>query len=162
MIARLASRKPRCHEALEGYVAAVGIIFAPPKGRRAIPARQSRAGRATQQLVLPRLSAISAPCTSAGRVQKRRGESCLRNRRLSMHSENTGSISAGSCPRRSTECPVGLLLQSRNRASDGQSRAGKFGEQRRRDNRSGNLVLPPFSARRSAQTLRIARDLDWP
>jgi len=28
---------------------------------------------ATQPLVLPRLSAISAPCTSAGRVQKRRG-----------------------------------------------------------------------------------------
>src|SRR5215472_17874254 len=68
----------------------------------------------------------------------------------------------GKLSARSTECPVGLLLQSRNRASDGQSRAGKFGEQRRRDNRSGNLVLPPFSARRSAQTLRIARDLDWP
>src|SRR5215470_14981371 len=43
------------------------------KGRRPIPARRSRAARATQPLVLPRLSAISAPCTSAGRVQKRRG-----------------------------------------------------------------------------------------
>ena len=43
------------------------------KGRRAIPARRSRAARATQPLVLPRLSAISAPCRSAGRVQKRRG-----------------------------------------------------------------------------------------
>jgi hypothetical protein len=32
-----------------------------------------RPRRATQPLVLPRLSAISAPCTSAGRVQKRRG-----------------------------------------------------------------------------------------
>jgi hypothetical protein len=43
------------------------------KGRRAIPARQSWAGRATQPLVLPRLSANWASCTSAGRVQKRRG-----------------------------------------------------------------------------------------
>src|SRR5215813_13914555 len=35
MIARLASRKPRCHEALEGYVAAVGIICpAPPTVKR--------------------------------------------------------------------------------------------------------------------------------
>src|SRR5262244_382250 len=31
----------------------------------------------------------------------------------------------GKLSARSTECPVGLLLQSRNRASDGQSRNGK-------------------------------------
>src|SRR5215813_7938514 len=43
---------------------------------------------------------------------------------LSMHSGNTGSISVGSCPRRSTECPVGLLRLSRNRASDGRSLIG--------------------------------------
>src|SRR5215831_16523705 len=41
MIARLASRKPRCHEALEGYVAAVGIICPPPTVKR--PARNSGA-----------------------------------------------------------------------------------------------------------------------
>jgi len=51
MIARLASRKLRCHEALEGYVAAVGIISPRPTVKR--PARNSGAAIAG----LPRLSA---------------------------------------------------------------------------------------------------------
>ena len=45
----------------------------PSKGRRASAARQSRTASCYTPLVLPRLSAISAPCTSADRVQKRRG-----------------------------------------------------------------------------------------
>src|SRR5262249_56471209 len=42
MIARLASRKPRCHEALEGYVAAVGIIC--PRSNRQKAGAQFRRG----------------------------------------------------------------------------------------------------------------------
>jgi hypothetical protein len=45
----------------------------PSKGRRAFRRGIRGPRRATQPLVLPRLSAISAPCTSADRVQKRRG-----------------------------------------------------------------------------------------
>jgi hypothetical protein len=55
----------------DSHFAIVGLPS--PKRRRAIPARQSRAASCYTTLVLPRLTAISAPCTSAGRVQKRRG-----------------------------------------------------------------------------------------
>ena len=42
------------------------------KGHRAIPARQSRAGRATRPLVLPRLSAIAACYAHMGRIEAAR------------------------------------------------------------------------------------------
>jgi hypothetical protein len=43
--------------------------------------------RATQPLALPRLSAISAPCSSAGRVQKRRGRVKLAGNRATAAAE---------------------------------------------------------------------------
>src|SRR5271166_3645367 len=45
--------------------------------------------RATQPLVLPRLSAISAPCTSACRVQKRRGHQCRWNKKREVRTFKT-------------------------------------------------------------------------
>src|SRR5215831_7614798 len=53
---------------------------------------------------------------------------------LSMHSGNTGSISVGSCPRRSTECLVGLLRLSRTRASGRSRNHLQLASARRPDN----------------------------
>jgi hypothetical protein len=75
--------KPRFHEALEGYLAFVlqngnlTRLALSAANRQKVFAQFRRGNRgprcATQPLVLPWLSAISPPCTSAGRVQKRRG-----------------------------------------------------------------------------------------
>ena len=76
--------KSRFHKALEGYVGFVlqnGNLtrshYLPPSTLKRVVAQLRRGNRGprrtTQPIVLPRLSAISAPCTSACRVQKRRG-----------------------------------------------------------------------------------------